>query len=115
MSVHSDIKAALAGLGYPVATNVYTGSAQTYFVITINTLPADFADDEPQHLRNLIMLHLYAPHELNTVTLRKQIATALVGADLPTPPNDASDEQPSTLFECEERWYGAHPFEGLMS
>ena len=103
MSVHSDIKAALAGLGYPVATNVYTGSAQTYFVITLNTLPADFADDEPQHLRNLIMLHLYAPHELNTVTLRKDVARALMGAGFTYPSiTDASDEQiQHIVFECE--------------
>jgi len=103
MSVHSDIKAALAGLGYPVVTNVYTGSAQTYFVITLNTLPADFADDAPQHLRNLIMLHLYAPHELNTVALRKDVARALVGAGFTYPSiMDASDEQTQHIvFECE--------------
>lgn len=103
MSVYSDIRTALAGFGYPVGTNVYTGTAQTYFIITLNTLPANFADDTPQHLTNLIMLHLYAPHELNTVALRKQIATALVGAGLTYPSvTDASDETiQHIVFECE--------------
>ena len=103
MSVYSDIRTALAGFGYPVGTNVYTGTASTYFVITLNTLPANFADDEPQHIRNLIMLHLYAPHELNTVTMRKQIATALVGAGFTYPATtDASDETTQHIvFECE--------------
>lgn len=104
MSVYSDIRAVLAGFGYPVGTNVYTGTAQPYFVITINTLPADFADDEPQHLRNLIMLHLYAPHELNTVTLRKQVAQALTGAGFTYPAmTDASDETTQHIvFETEK-------------
>lgn len=103
MSVYSDIRTSLASFGHPIATNVYTGPASTYFVITLNTLPANYADDAPQHLRNLVMLHLYAPHELNTVTLRKQIATALVGAGLTYPATiDASDETTQHIvFECE--------------
>lgn len=102
MSAYSDIRTALACYGYPVDTNVSTGEEETYFVITLNTLPADFADDSPQHLVNLVMLHLYAPHDLNTVTLRKQIAHSLEGAGFTYPSiTDASDEKQHLVFECQ--------------
>lgn len=103
MSAYSDIRTALTSMGYPIATNIYTGTGSTYFVITLNSFPADFSDDDPQHLTNMVMLHLYAPNALNTVTIRKQVATALVAAGFTYPSfTDVSDaETQHIVFECE--------------
>ena len=102
MSVFSDIRTALAGYGYPVYTNNYTGPDSVYFVITLNTIPSDHADDEPQHLVDLLMLHLYAPNSLNTVSLRKQVAQSLMAAGFTYPScNDVSDEKQHLVFECQ--------------
>ena len=77
MSMESNIRAAVEPLGPPCAANIYTGSAETYFVFNYQVIPDNFADNEPQHERYLVQLHLYAPHTQNTESLRKSVRRAI--------------------------------------
>lgn len=102
MSMESDIKAALVLLGYPCAANIYTGSAKTYFVFNYQVIPANFADNEPQHERYLVQLHLYAPHTQNTETLRKSTRRAIQAAFMrPSELNVADDVNQHYVYEFE--------------
>lgn len=92
MSIEASIKAAVASTGYPCAANIYTGSAETYFVFNYQVIPDNFADNEPQHERYLVQLHLYAPHTLNTATIRKTIRGLIKSAFTAPSEMAASDE-----------------------
>ena len=50
----------------PTADGVYKGAATEYIVFNYTELPADFADDDAEHYRYLVQVHLYAPLEKNT-------------------------------------------------
>lgn len=104
MSVQSDIWAALAFTGLPYSDNIHTGDNPAYLVLTLNAIPDDYADDAPQHEKNLVMLHLYCPHTQNTTTLRKSIKLALQSAGFTYPTEtDASDElKQHIVFECQD-------------
>lgn len=80
MSVASDITAAVGFTGYPVHQISYDGTATTYFVLNMNAIPTNFADDAPQHDRWLVQLHFFAPFTLNTTTIRRRIRDALFAA-----------------------------------
>lgn len=103
MSVASDIRRAVIPFGYPVAQNSYTGTEKTYFVFYINTFPADFADDMPQHERQLVQLHLFAPLTLNTTELQREVKRALFGSGFtwPVKENASDDTAQHIVFECE--------------
>ena len=73
VSFETEIKAAVSSLNYPCAANIYEGTASTYFVFNYSVIPDDYADNEANHERYLVQLHLFAPHTLNTVTTRKAI------------------------------------------
>lgn len=92
MSVEAQIRAAVSTLGYPCVANIYAGAEKTYFVFNYTVLPDNFADDEPQHERYLVQLHLYAPHTLNTAATRKTIRSLLRGAFNAPTEMAASDE-----------------------
>ena len=104
MSVQSDVWAAVAFTGLEHDVNIYTGTDASYLVLTLKVIPDEYADDEPQAERNLIMLHLYCPHTENTVTLRKQIKLALQSAGFTYPlETDASDaSKQHIVFECQD-------------
>ena len=104
MSVNADIMTALAPFGFPVATNIYTGTAQTYFALTINAIPTGYADNGPQYEKQLAMVHLYCPHTQDTTALRKQIKHALRDAGFTYPSEtDASDGTAQHIvFECQD-------------
>ena len=85
MSVAGEICAAVAFTGYPCAQVSYDGEAETYFVFRLDSFPDDFADDEPQHDRCLVQLHLFAPFTLNSTQLRRQIRAAIHGAGFTYP------------------------------
>jgi hypothetical protein len=92
VSVASGIIAAVASTGYPVQQVSYDGTATTYFVLNMNAIPADFADDAPQHDRWLVQLHLFAPFSLNTTTICRQVRDALFAAGYSYPSQiDASE------------------------
>ena len=58
----------------PTADSVYKGAATEYIVFNYTELPADFADDDAEHYRYLVQVHLYAPLEKNTRTYRREIS-----------------------------------------
>ena len=93
MSVASQIRAAVAGFGYPCEQISYDGSAETYFTFNMFSTPDDFADDEPGAEVWSIQLHLFAPFTLDTTMLRKQIKTAIRAAGFTAPSMvDASEK-----------------------
>ena len=49
----------------PTADGVYKGAATEYIVFNYTELPADFADDDAEHYRYLVQVHLYAPTPLS--------------------------------------------------
>lgn len=85
MSVEGRIIAAVEFTGLPCRYGAYEGDATTYITFNANSIPADFADDAPQHERWLAQLHLFAPFTADTTTLRKQIKAALFSAGFSYP------------------------------
>lgn len=93
MNVALALRNALSGLSLPVYQNEYTGENPVYFVFNISTVPDDFADDNPQHERAVVQLHLFCPISQNTTELRGQVKRALVDAEFDYPSlTDATDE-----------------------
>ena len=102
MSMESNIRAAVEPLGPPCAANIYTGSAEAYFVFNYQVIPDNFADNEPQHERYLVQLHLYAPHTFNTESLRKSVRQTVQNAFMRPTELNASDEiKQHYVFEFE--------------
>lgn len=102
MSIEASIKAAVASTGYPCAANIYTGAETTYFAFNYTILPTNYADDEPQHDKYLVQVHFYAPHVLNTATIRKTIRGLIKTAfDAPTemPAHDEKNQHYVYEFE----------------
>ena len=87
----------------PTADSVYKGAATEYIVFNYTELPADFADDDAEHYRYLVQVHLYAPLEKNTRTYRREISRRLVAAGFTRPTvTPASDKKGQHYaFECE--------------
>ncbi len=103
MSVDAQIKAALSAFGDPVANAVYRGDADRYYVFNYTTIGTDYADDEPQHERYLIQVHLFAPLSENVTRRVKQTKKALLNAGFtwPETENASDDEGRHIVFECE--------------
>jgi hypothetical protein len=103
VSVNSKLLAAFDGY-IPIAADTYKGAETVYLVFAYTELPADFGDDDAQHYRDLVQLHLYAPHEANTSARRKEITKRLVAAGFTrpsiTPASDASGQH--YVFEFED-------------
>lgn len=103
------IRAALAFTKLPCQLDVYDGLEDTYLVMHMDTLAADFADDAPCHDRHLIQVHLFAPFTRNTTQLRKEMRAALFAAGCTWPDViDASENARSAdgteqhvVLECE--------------
>ena len=92
MNIESQIIDAVAFTNLPCRYGIYEGDETTYLTFNMNGIPANFADDEPQHERWLIQLHLFAPFTTDTTALRKQIKAALLAADFSYPDQiDASN------------------------
>ncbi len=104
MNVNERIQKAVRPLSIPCAANEYTGEEQTYLVFSVSPLPVDFADDFPQHIKNLVQLHLYCSHTLNTILLRKQIKKLIAQAGFTYPvETDASEKGTQHIvFEFED-------------
>lgn len=107
--IAEQLKSLLEALGYPVANDVYTGAAKEYLVFNFQTIPSNFADDEPQHERILVQVHLFARHTVSTTKLEKQIKRVLfeAGYTWPNRMNATEETRSSTgttrhiVFECE--------------
>ncbi len=103
MSWAERLRNALAGLGMPCAQGSYGGAETPYFVFNANIIPDNYADNEPQHERILVQLHLFAAMTLDTTTLRKEIKLAVQAAGFSYPSEeDVSDEDGQhVVFELE--------------
>jgi hypothetical protein len=103
MSVESKIKTALNSLGYKIYPGNYDGADETYFVFNYNTMPDDFGDNQPHHERALVQVHLFCPHEFNSVKLRKDAKAALAGAGFiyPGMTNAGDKDGQHWVFECQ--------------
>ena len=103
MSIESRIRLALEPFEYKVYPDTYNGKDETYFVFNYNTIPDDFGGNQPWYDRALIQVHLFCPHELNTVQLRKEIKLALLGAGFTYPSmiNASEENAQHWVFECE--------------
>lgn len=109
MNAAQRIIKALAFTGIPVSRIRYDGEEETYFVFLLDSYPADFANDQPQHELTEVELHLFAPFSLNTRALRKQVRKALTDAGFTHPivrdfsqaarKSDGAGQH--VLFECE--------------
>ena len=72
--------------GYlPTAADIYKGEATEYIVFNYTTIPADFGDDDAQHYRYLVQVHLYSPNEKNTLAYRREITRRLLSAGFTRP------------------------------
>lgn len=93
VSIESRIRLALDALGYKVYPDTYNGPDKMYFVFNYNTTPDDHGDNQPNHERALIQVHLFCPHTFDSVKLRKDIKLALLGARFAYPyMTNASDK-----------------------
>lgn len=103
MSVSTRIVAAFTDY-LPIGADVYNGEAAVYLVYNYTEIPADYGDDDAQHYINLVQIHLYAPHGVNTVATRREISTRLMSAGFTRPiitPASDKDGQ-HYVFECED-------------
>lgn len=103
MSIESRIRTALASFEHKVYPDTYNGSDKTYFVFNYNTIPDDFGGNQPWHDRALVQVHLFCPHDLNTVQMRKDIKLALLGAGFTYPSmiNASDADSQHWVFEFE--------------
>ena len=69
MNVNETLKTMFSDL-LPVAADTYKGKATEYIVFNYTAIPEDFGDDDAQHWRYLTQVHLYAPHEKNSLAYR---------------------------------------------
>lgn len=102
MNVNETLKTMFSDL-LPTAADTYKGDAAAYIVFYYTTVPDDFGDDDAQHYRYLVQVHLYAPHEKNTLAYRREITRRLVAGGFTrptiTPASDANGQH--YAFECE--------------
>ena len=75
MNVNETLKTMFSDL-LPVAADTYKGKATEYIVFNYTAIPEDFGDDDAQHWRYLTQVHLYAPHEKNSLAYRRDHAAA---------------------------------------
>ncbi len=100
--IDADIRAAVASFSYPCAANEYAGTAETYFVFNYSVIPVDFSDDEPQHEKYLVQLHLVAPLTSDLAATRKLIRQAIQAAFMyPTETNVSDEKKQHFVFEFE--------------
>lgn len=105
MSLNERLTAALSGLTPSgPAADTKKGNGAEYIVFNYSMIPADFGDDDAEHYLALVQVHLYAPHEKNTVELRRKIKAAIVAAGFTRPSvTPASDERGQHyVFEFED-------------
>lgn len=78
-------------------------TAEIYCTFNYNTIPDNFGDDEPEHERVLIQVHLYAPLGFDTIEKRRAIPKALASAGMtwPTYTNASDKDGQHHVFECE--------------
>lgn len=103
MSIEERLVNALSGL-MPVASQSYKGEAAEYITTNYTAVPDDYGDDDAGHVRALVQVHYFAPHELNTVAMRREITRRIVAAGFTrpsiTPASDGTSQH--YVYECED-------------
>ena len=110
MAVNDEILAAVRPTVPHVYPDIYNGEQEVYCTFTLTEHPAEFLDNEPAEVLYDVQVHLYAPHGLNTMGLRRGIRDGLVSQEFshPTIYNMSNGEGQHYVFECEfsEVWDG---------
>ncbi len=105
MSVNQRLRAALAPLGLPVQANTYVPAdpSERYFTFNISTLGDDFADNAPEHERDLVQLHYFCPTGYDSVADVRQVKRLLSAADFtwPSSTNAGDADGQHIVFEFE--------------
>ena len=102
MNINQTLKAALDPVA-PTEADAYEGKKAVYITFNYNTDPINYGDDEPEHERVSIQVHLYAPLGFDTVKMRRGIKKALASAGMtwPTYTNASDKDGQHHVFECE--------------
>lgn len=103
MAVNDEILAAVRPTVPHVYPDIYTGEQEVYCTFTITEHPAEFQDNEPAEVLYDVQVHLFAPHGLNTMGLRRGIRDGLIstGFTHPTILPMSDSEGQHYVFECE--------------
>lgn len=103
MAVNDEILAAVRPTVPHVYPDIYTGDEDTYCTFVITEHPAEFRDNEPAEVLYDVQVHLFAPHGLNTMGLRRGIRDGLIstGFTHPTILSMSDSEGQHYVFECE--------------
>ena len=103
MTINEVIRSALSIFNDPVEFEVYQGTEKIYWVFNYAALGADYGDDQPNHERFLVQVHLFAPLNINVVQRVKKAKKALVSAGM-TRPNEtpvSNKDGRHIVLECE--------------
>lgn len=107
MSVETRVKAVLDVFGDPVEKSVLSAGARDrpgrYYTFSCESFGDDFGDDEPEHERYLVSVHLFAPLDENCIRRVKATKRALFAAGFTWPRVvDATDQDGQHyVLECE--------------
>lgn len=103
MSIEERLISAFNGL-VPAASQTYKGDEDEYITINYTAIPDDYGDDDADVVRVLVQVHYFAPHELNTVKMRREITRRIVAAGFTrpsiTPASDGTSQH--YVYECED-------------
>ena len=102
MNINQTLKDAMDPIA-PTEADAYEGKKSVYITFNYGTTPVNFGDDEPEHERVSIQVHLYAPLGFDTVKKRREIKKAIVSAGMtwPTYTNASDKDGQHHVFECE--------------
>ncbi len=102
MNINQTLRAALDPIA-PAEADAYEGKKSVYITFNYDTIPTNYGDDEPEHERVSIQVHLYAPLGFDTVDKRRAIKKALASAGMtwPTYTNASDKDGQHHVFECE--------------
>lgn len=102
MNIDQTLRAALDPIA-PAEADAYEGKKAVYITFNYDTIPTNYGDDEPEHERAMIQVHLYAPLGFDITDKRRAIPRALVSAGMTWPScTNASDKDGQHhVFECE--------------
>ncbi len=102
MNINQILKSALDPIA-PAEADAYEGKKGVYITFNYDTVPTNYGDDEPEHERVSIQVHLYAPLGFDITAKRRAIPKALASAGMTWPAyTNASDKDGQHhVFECE--------------
>lgn len=102
MNINQILKSALDPIA-PAEADTYEGKKGVYIAFNYGTVPTNYGDDEPEHERVSIQVHLHAPLGFDITAKRRAIPKAIVSAGFTWPSyTNASDKDGQHhVFECE--------------